>query len=260
MARRCAAVALACILGGAGAARAASSLRLPAPAVFAELSGTTLDLEGTTLGPARLAMARDPRGRVVIESESAIAGGESVHLYALLEPAEPGGALRPIEQRSRTLDPGGELLLEMVVDHEAGQATCTTREGEATIALPEGERVANVPISLLLLPLARGETEAVEFQAVVCRDEPRLLEVSARRTGRVVEPAAGTQAIEIEYTVELNPILARIARPFLPRILFWIDPSAAPDPWVAHQMPLFPKGPTVFVVRRELAPDAFLTN
>jgi hypothetical protein len=205
-------------------------------------------------------MARDPRGRVVVESESAIDGHESVRLYALLEPAEEGGTLRPVEQRSRTLDPSGELLSEMTVDHESGRATCATRDGEATLALPEGDRVANVPISLLLLPLARGETEAVEFQAVVCRDEPRLLEVTARRTGRVVRPAAGTEAVEIEYTVELNPILARIAGPFLPRILFWLDPAAARDPWVAHQMPLFPKGPTVFVVRRELAPDAFLAN
>jgi hypothetical protein len=249
-----------CILGGAGAAGAASSLRLPEPDAFGELSGATLDAEGAPLGSTRLRMARDPRGRVVVESESAIVGGESVRLYALLEPAGGAGGLRPVEQRSRTLDPRGELLFEMTVDHESGRASCATRDGEATIELPAGDRVANVPISLLLLPLARGETEALEFQAVVCRDEPRLLEVSARRTGRVVRPAAGTEAVEIEYRVELNPILARIARPFLPRILFWIDPAASADPWVAHQMPLFPKGPTVFVVRRDLAPDAFLAH
>jgi hypothetical protein len=258
VARRCAAVALVCLLGGAGAAGAASSLRLLEPAVFGELSGATLDEEGAPLGTARLMMARDPIGRVVVETESAIEGGESVWLYALLEPE--AGALRPVEQRSRTLDPSGKLLFEMTVDHESGRASCATPDGEQTIALPAGDRVANVPISLLLLPLARGETEALEFQAVVCRDEPRLLEVSARRTGRVVHPGAGTEAVEIEYRVELNPILARIARPFLPRILFWIDPAAPADPWVAHQMPLFPKGPTVFVVRRELAPDVFLTR
>ncbi len=260
MAARSAAVALLCFLGGAGVAGAASSLRLPEPVVFGELHAATFDPEGAPLGPARLVVARDPRGRVVLESESAIAGREAVRLYALLEPAEGGGALRPIEQRSRTLGADGALLVEMVIDHEAGRATCASDGREQVIALPEGDRVANVPINLLLLPLARGEVEELEFQALVCRGAPRLLDVSARRTGRVVRPDAGTEAVEIEYAVELNPILARIARPFLPRILFWIDPGAAPDPWVAHQMPLFPKGPTVFVVRRDLAAEAFLAR
>jgi hypothetical protein len=259
VAARSAAVALLCCLG-AGAAGAASSLRLPEPTVFGELSAATLDPEGVPLGPARFVVARDPLGRVVLESESAIEGQESVRLYALLEPAEPGGALRPIEQRARTLGPDGGLLAEMAIDHESGRASCASEGSEEVIALPEGDRVANVPINLLLLPLARGEVEELEFQALVCRGGPRLLDVSARRTGRVVRPDAGTEAIEIEYAVELNPILASIARPFLPRILFWIDPGAAPDPWVAHQMPLYPKGPTVFVVRRELAPEAFLSR
>ena len=250
-------VALLCCLA-AGPAGAASSLRLPEPSEFGELSAATLDPEGAPLGPARLAVARDPRGRVVLESESAIEGQESVRLYALLEPTE--GALRPVEQRARTLGPDGTLLAEMAIDHESGRASCAADGHEEAIALPEGDRVANVPISLLLLPLARGEVAELEFQALVCRGGPRLLEVSARRTGRVVRPDAATEAIEIEYSVELNPILARIARPFLPRILFWIDPAAAPDPWVAHQMPLYPKGPTVFVLRRELAAEPFLSR
>jgi hypothetical protein len=204
-------------------------------------------------------VARDPLGRVVLESESTIEGQESVQLHALLEPAEEDGALRPLEQRSRTLAADGTLLAEMAIDHASGRASCISDGLAESIALPEIDRVANVPISLLLLPLARGQVEALSFQALVCRGEPRLLDVSARRTGRVVRPEVGTEAVEIEYAVELNPILARIARPFLPRILFWIDPGAAPDPWVAHQMPLYPKGPTVFVVRRELAPEPFLS-
>jgi hypothetical protein len=235
-------------------------LRLAEPAIFGELFAATLDPEGAPLGPARLVVARDPRGRVVLESESAIEGQESVRLYALLEPADEAGALRPIEQRSRMLGADGALLAEMAIDHESGRASCSSDGREEVIALPEGDRVANVPISLLLLPLARGEVARLEFQALVCRGGPRLLDVSARRTGRVVRPDAGTEAVEIEYAVELNPILAQIARPFLPRILFWIDPGAASDPWVAHQMPLYPKGPTVLVVRRELAADPFLAR
>ncbi len=80
-----------------------------------------------------------------------------------------------------------------------------------------------------------------------------------RRTGRIVRPGDGKQAVEIEYRVRLNPILAAIARPFLPRILFWIDPAAS-GPSLAQQSPLFPKGPTVFVVRRGIAPGPFLAD
>lgn len=253
-------IALLCILLCADRAEAASSLRLPEPEVYGELRASTHDPAGVPLGPAHLRVARGPRGRVVLESGSSIAGQESVLLSALLEPAESGSALRLVEQRSRTLDADGALLVEMAIDHESGLARCTSGGRQETIALPEGDRVANVAMNLLLLPLARRDVEELRFQALVCRGEPQLVDVSARRTGRIVRPAAGTEAIEIEYRVELNPILARIAQPFLPRILFWIDPGAAPDPWVAHQMPLFPKGPTVFVVRRELAPEAFLSR
>jgi hypothetical protein len=259
-ARGVVALALLCLSGGVGAAGAASSLRLPEPAVFGEVPAATHDPDGVPLGPARLVVARDPYGRVVLESESSIAGRETVLLYGLLAPAEDGAALRPIEQRSRMLDADGALLVEIEIDHESNRARCRSQGHLETIALPEGDRVANVAMNLLLLPLARRDVEELRFQALVCRGEPQLVDVSARRTGRIVRPAAGTEAIEIEYRVELNPILARIAQPFLPRILFWIDPGAAPDPWVAHQMPLFPKGPTVFVVRRELAPEAFLSR
>jgi hypothetical protein len=237
---------------------AASSLRIPEPSGFGALEAATLDTSGTPLGPARMALERDPRGRIVVESESGIAGAESVRLYALLDPIEGSAELRLVEQRSQTLDAEGRVLVGLTVDHELGRATCTAKDGaERSLALPRADRVANVPLSLVLLPVARGERERVEFQVLLCRGAPRLLDVSAGRTGRVVATAPGSEAVEIEYRVELGPILARLARPFLPRILFWIDPRS-PDPWVAHRMPLFPKGPTVLVVRRDLSPEPFL--
>jgi hypothetical protein len=253
-------VAIAALLGLGGPVRAASSLRLPEPPGFGEVDSATLDPDGIPLGPSHVKLERDPAGWVLLQSESAIAGGESVRLSALLEPMPGDGRLRLVEQHSRAVDRDGALLLDMAIDHAARRATCTTPLGRRTLELPQADRVANVPINLLLLPLARGEVERIEFQALLCRGEPRLLDVSARRTGRIVVSAGGGAAVEIEYEVQLGALLAQIARPFLPRILFWIDPAASPDPLVAHQMPLYPKGPTVLVVRRELAPELFLAR
>ena len=248
------------VLGLAGPAPGASSLLLSEPPGFGEVESATLDPEGIPLGPSRVALSRDPAGRVRLESQSTIVGGDSVRVSALLEPLA-GGALRLVEQRSLAVDHQGVLLLDMTIDHVTRQATCVTPEGREMIELPQADRVANVPINLLLLPLARGEVEGLAFQALVCRGRtPRLVDVWARRTGHVVHSAHGGSAVEIEYEVRLGALLASLARPFLPRMLFWIDPEAAPDPLVAQQLPLYPTGPTVLVVRRELPPDLFLAR
>jgi hypothetical protein len=251
------AFALLCLLGAAGPAQAASSLRFPVPSQFGEFEGETLDPEGVPLGPARVAVERDPHGRIVLEGERGIVGQATVRFYALFEPVEESDALQLVLQRSRMVDPSGATLAETAIDHVSSQATCTLEGRQHTLELPDRDRVANVPIDLLLAPIARGERDELDFQALVCGHGFRLVDVSARRTGRIVRPSEGMQAVEIEYEVRLNPILARIARPFLPRILFWIDPAAT-GPSVAQQLPLFPTGPTIFVVRRGIAPGPFL--
>jgi len=259
VARSRAAVALLCLLGGVGPAQAASSLRFPVPTQLGEFEGETLDPEGAPLGPARVALARDPEGRIVVEGLRGIAGHEMVHFWALLEPVGGGEELRLVRQRSQVLDPRGAVRVETAIDHEASQGTCTIEGRQETVELPADDRVANVTIDLLLAPVARGELDEIDFQALFCSVGPRLLDVSARRTGRVVRPSEGTQAVEIEYEVRLNPILARLARPFLPRILFWIDPAVS-GPSLAQQVPLFPRGPTIFVVRRGIPPGPFLAD
>lgn len=252
------AVALLLLLAGVDAARAASSLRFAVPTRFGEFLAETLDPDGGPLGPARAAVARDPRGRVVLEGLRGIDQQESVGFYALLEPAGEADALRVVEQRTRAFDAQGELLVETVIDHASKQATCNYPDRLETIQLPEDDRVANVPISLLLAPIARGEVDEVAFQALICeRGGPRLLDIEARRTGRSVRPAEGRLAVEIEYEVRLNPILARIARPFLPQIRIWVDPEDSGTS-VAQHMPLYPRGPTILVVRRGLSPELFL--
>ena len=140
MAWRAAVVAVAGALGVAGAAGAASSLRLPEPPGFGEVESATLDMEGIPLGPSRLTLTRGPEGWVALESESAISGGDSVHGSARLEPVAADGTLRLVSQRSRAVDRDGVLLVEMVIDHVARRATCTTPDGRGALELPPGDR------------------------------------------------------------------------------------------------------------------------
>lgn len=248
-----------CLLGAAGPSRAASALRLPFPTEFGEFEGETLDPDGAPLGSARVALVRDPRGRIVVEGERGITGGESTRYSTLFEVVDEGRALRPLQQHTQTLDAKGETLVETRVDHQSGQGTCTAEGKQRTVELDEEDRVSIAAVDLLLAPLARGELDEVDFQTLICGMGLHLVDVSARRTGRVVQPSEGTRAVEIEYKVRLNAIMAAIARPFLPRILFWVDPAVS-GPTLAHQLPLFPRGPTVVVVRRGLSPGLFLTR
>jgi hypothetical protein len=248
-----------CLLGGAGPALGASALRLPFPTQFGEFDGETLDPEGARLGHARVSVARDPQGRIVVEGERGISGRESTRYHALLEPMDGGQLLRPLRQHTQTVDAQGATLAETLIDHETGLVTCTTDGEHETLELAEEDRVSITSADFLLAPLARGEQDEITFQTLICAQGLHLVDVSARRTGRVVRPSEGTQVVEIEYKIKLNPIMALIARPFLPRILFWIDPAVS-GPSVAQQVPLFPRGPTVFVVRRGIAPDLFLAN
>ena len=253
-----AALVLLGLLGAADPAGAASALRFPLPSAFGEFHGETLDPEGAPLGPSRIALVLRPDGRVVVEGRRGIDGREAVSFVAELEPVGEG-ELRLVSQRSRLFDASGAQIAETVIDHTSSQATCNVGGRQETIDLPAPDRVANVMVDLLLAPLARGELDEIDFQALFCSVGSRLLDVSVRRTGRIVHPSEGTQAVEIEYQVRLSPVLAALARPFLPRILFWIDPAES-GPSLAQQTPLFPQGPTVVVVRRGVAPGPFLAD
>jgi hypothetical protein len=259
VAHRCAALLSVCLLGGAGPALSASSLRLPVPTEFGEFEGETFDPDGAPLGHARFAVSRDAQRRIVMEGERGIAGQETTRYHALLEPVDGGELLRPLRQYTQTLDAKGATLSETLIDHVSGRGSCTAAGRHETVELEEEDRVSIASADLLLAPLARGELDEISFQSLICGQGFHLVDVTARRTGRVVRTSEENRAVEIEYKVRLNPIMALIARPFLPRILFWIDPSVS-GPSLAQQLPLFPRGPTVFVVRSGLAPDLFLAR
>ena len=66
-------------------------------------------------------------------------------------------------------------------------------------------------------------------------------------------PGGGEHVVEIRYQIDFGPMLSSLVAPFLPTLSVWLD-AARPDPWLAHRVPLFSKGPTVVVTRTGFDP------
>jgi hypothetical protein len=236
-----------------------STLRLPLPAVFGPIPSATYDEVGHKVGEARLDVLKLPTGNTYILASSGIAGAEAMVLSTELTPTSDGGALRPLWQMSHSYDKDGRSLGIMFIDHEKGEAFCSHEDGDTSppdrLPIPQPDRVAHVPLNLLFLPLAKGETSEIKFQFLLCELGPRFVDAKATVARKIPAHAGAAPLVEVRYELDLNPVLAAVARPFLPRFSFWFDPGAR-DPWVAHRMPLASKGPAVLIVRTGVSPEA----
>ena len=52
----------------------------------------------------------------------------------------------------------------------------------------------------------------------------------------------------MRYGPDFGTVISMIAQGLIPQLSFWFDPEAS-DPWIAHRLPLYSKGPEVFVIR-----------
>jgi hypothetical protein len=230
------------------ASRADSGLRLPYPDFFGEIPAATYDDTRVRVGSANLKVERLEGGNVRILSESGIEDGARTLAVAELAPVDSGRALQLVVQESRSVDPAGVPLGVMRIDHHNAVATCTSGVGERSqtseIALPDGDRVANVPLNLLFLPLVQGDSEQLSFQIFLCRGGPRFMDFEAR-----LAPPNGTGGglVEVRYGPDLG-LVSMIARGLIPQLSIWFDPRS-PQSWAAHRVPLYSKGPEVFVIR-----------
>lgn len=245
-------VALAC----PALARAESALRLPVPGVYGEVPARTYDEQGDVVGDATLRTLRLPDGGVRLESLAGIEGGERQRVTAELALTD-GGVLKLLSQRSQSHDASGQSLGVMRIDHRRAIGECIPAPGAGgqaeSLELPDPDRVANVPMNLLFLPLASGESERVDFQFLICRGGPRLVDATASVAQTRTGPE-GRRIVEVRYMLDFGPVLSRLVSPFMPRLSMWFDTSG-PSGWVAHTQPLFAKGPTVWVVRSGTTPD-----
>jgi hypothetical protein len=251
----------AAIAGASGDRTAAeSALLLPEPEVMGEIAAQTYDEQGLHVGTAELRVQRLANGNYELSSESGIDGSARAAQRAELEPIG-GGRLRPVLQVTESRDEQGRSLGRTTIDHRRGVATCGVPEGSDAepvgLVLPEGDRVANVPLNLLFQPLVSGEQEHVDFQVLLCRVRARLVNARAEVVPR--QDPASSRLIEVRYELDFGPLLSRVAAPFLPRLSVWFDEST-PGTWVGHRMPLFSKGPTVLVVRQGFAPRVLGTG
>jgi hypothetical protein len=238
------------------ASRAESRLRLPYPEFFGEVPAATYDDSRERVGGAQLRIEQLDTGNVRIVSRSGIEDGAHTVAFAEMAPVESGHALEILLQESRSVDPAGVSLGVMRIDHRKGMATCSQGTGADAetleFPLPVGDRVANVPLNLLFLPLVRGDRKDLSFQIFLCRGGPRLMDFNARV---VPDPEAHGQLIEVRYGPDLG-IMSTLASALIPHLSVWFDPRS-PHSWAAHRLPLYSKGPEVFVIR-DGVPSAWL--
>lgn len=247
-------VALALAGLGSGVARAESGLRLPLPDRFGTIPASTYDEQGRRVGDAHLVIEKLDDRRVRILSESGFDGGARNVATAELALVDSGRALRPLNQESRSFTPDGVPMGVLRIDHELGEASCASPDGDGMkvdrVSLPNADRVANVPLNLLFLPLVRGETDAVSFQVFLCRGGARLLKAEGHVDG---DGKGNGHVVEVRYGPDLGRVISLMAPSLIPSYSVWFGPRE-PHAWMAHRIPLFSKGPEVLVIREGIEP------
>ena len=243
----------------AATAGAESLIHLPRLDDSRALAATTFDPSGRAVGRSSFRVEELTEGRRRIEIEMAVdAGGQNVS-QATLAPMPRGAngeasGLRLVEERSQSTRADGVRLDLLVIDHEQGRASCIPDEGGASeakhVALPDPDRVVNVPMQLLFQPLVRGEVEEVRFQIVLCSDGPKLQDMIAVRGPRFER--GGLEVVEIRYGPDFGSTVAFFASRLLPSFSFWFD--GKDGAYLGHRMPLHRKGPEVVLVRSGLTP------
>jgi hypothetical protein len=253
-------IACSALLGGAAlwpsAARAESGLQLLYPSTFGAVPASTYDEHQRLLGTANLVVEKREGGDVRIISESGFDGGARTLATADLERTDDGHLLL-LRQSSRSFDTEGSVLGVLSIDHVAAMASCAPPAGSEqptqTLALPRRDRVVNVPLNLLFLPLVRKEIDSLSFQLMLCRGGPHLMDFTAS-VANGNGHANGSHLVEVRYRPDMSPMVSFFAQAVIPKLSFWFDPRAR-DPWMAHRIPLFTSGPEVFVVREGVSLD-----
>ena len=132
------------------------------------------------------------------------------------------------------------------IDHRRAEARCAGPEGDARaiLPLPDEDRVANVPLDLLFVPLVTGEREQISFQLLLCRDDPRFVDFNAY----VARRGPTDETVEIRYGPKIRAIPNVIVNALLPKLSIWFD-ARRPVSWLAARLPLYARGPEVVVIR-----------
>jgi hypothetical protein len=250
------------LLAAAGPARAESALRLPYPEAFGTIPASTYDVHHHRIGSAHLVVENVGDTRVRLLAESGIDGGARTVATADLESVDGGRFLKLLKQESRSFDEHGIPMGVLSIDHESGIASCDKPAGDGMakerLTLPQHDRVANVPLTLLFQPLVEGKTDEVTFQLLLCRFGARLIDIDARRVARDDGEEKTDPIVEVDYQPDFGRFVSLVAAKWIPKLSIWFD-RRVPNPWIAYRMPLYSKGPEVFVIR-DGVPDSVLRS
>jgi hypothetical protein len=249
-------VGLACAVMASGAAAAESTLRFSLPENFGSVPAVTYDAAGLRIGTATTSLERSGLAEIRITGSATLDRGGSTKVHADFRVRDDGTGILLLRQQSQSITVDGRPLGTLFIDHEAGFATCTPppdsgREVQR-LPIPEPDRAANVPLYLLFEPLAAGTSESVEFDLLICRDDPRFMAFEARAVSRT-EDGAAPPHVEIRYAPRFGAVLNFLARAVVPDLRFWLDTEHA-DRYLAHRMPLYAKGPEIWVIREGIDP------
>jgi hypothetical protein len=240
----------------AGVAGANSSLILPYPPTFGVIPASTYDAEGNLLGDAMLVIERLEDGHVRMRVESGVSDGARNIVQADFVEVQNRGGLRVVRETSRSFDPSGKPLGLLRIDHERGEASCTPPTDSAgstqIVRLPMDDRVTNVPMNLLFLPLVKGTVDKVEFQFFSCRGGPHLMDFVAVVSERSPR-GSPYDIVEVRFGPDLGTVVSWLASAVVPKLSFWFDANTDGD-YLAHRLPLYTQGPEVTVVRKGLSP------
>lgn len=244
------------LLAAAGSARAESALRLPYPEAFGTIPASTYNEDHQRVGGAHLVVENVDDAHVRLLVESGIDGGARTVATAELEAVDNGRFLKLLKEESRSFDENGIPMGVLSIDHENEIASCNKpkRDGMATerLALPKRDRVANVPLSLLFQPLVDGTTNEVTFQLLLCRFGARLIDFDAYVVPQPGVDEAASPIVEVEYRPNFGRFVSLAMQRWMPKLQIWFDRRVS-IPWIAHRIPLYSKGPEVFVIRDGVA-------
>jgi len=241
-------------------ADAESRLLLQYPPNFGTFPATTYNADGERLGSAVFEISTRPDGNVHILLESEIEGSAGNVVEATLGAVvrkDGTRALRILHERSQSWDEAGKRLVLVEIDHVEGTASCIpadqslAHEAEV-LRLPKKDRVANVPMNLLFLPLVQGKVREISYQSFLCRGGPRFMDFKAYAE-RSQPKGSPHPIVVVKFGPELGPMFSWIGNLVAPTLAFWFDANAS-GTYLAHRMPLFSKGPDVMIVRDGISP------
>lgn len=239
----------------AGQARSESTLDLPYPHpdTFGVIAASTYDERGNRVGDASIEIELLEDEHVALHMRSGFDGGARIALDSELAPITVGKTrmLRILRERSQSFAPDGQPLVILEIDHVKGKASCTQPEPDgdrSAISLPWPDRVINVPLNLLFQPLGKDGINTVNTQVFFCLGGARVMTFRGELDAdREPDKATDDHIREVRYGPDGRSFLSWAAKAVAPKISFWMDTEKG-GAYVAHRMPLYSKGPVVYVI------------